>query len=72
MKKFLFSIVAILAVVASYAIGSGAAAFTTGGLILANAALPLTIDDEFDRAAYDRIKALFEGVEGFLVQPASF
>ena len=69
MKKFLFSILAVLAVVASSVLGAEAAALTTGGLILANS-LPLTIDDEYDRAAYDRIKFLFQGIDGFLVQPA--
>ena len=67
MKKFLFAILAVLAVGAAFATGVDLNHITSAGISLMG--IPAVIDTEHSRVVSDRINALF-GDLNFLVQPA--
>lgn len=67
MKKFLFAILAVLAVGAAFATGVDLTHITSAGISLMG--IPAVIDTEHSRVVSDRINALF-GDLNFLVQPA--
>jgi len=67
MKKFLFAILAMLAVGAAFATGVDLNHITSAGISLMG--IPAVIDTEHSRVVSDRINALF-GDLNFIVQPA--